>query len=176
MAWINPPPPPDDEVIFTAADGTPWTWGEHRQMESWLKDLEDEDPVVKASREKLDDALAQAGIDPGMGPVVRICEHCGVEEYTLHKLNCPDSKNDLGREAGGYQYLDDTFQPVWLTSVPRTDEFALRHFKNIQLMNPEVNVTYILRRPMHGTAYEMMPFRFDRTLGEEGEVVPIVQQ
>lgn len=175
MAWINPPPPPDDEVIFTAADGTPWTWGEHRQMEGWLKDLEDEDPIVKASREKLDDALAQAGIN-SYEQVIRICEHCSVEEYTIHKLNCPDSVNDLGREAGGYQYLDDMFQVVWTTSVPRTDEFALRHFKNIQMMHEDINVTYILRRSMHGSVYEMMPFKFDRTLGEEGEVIPIVQQ
>lgn len=175
MTWINPPEPSDDTVIWEATDDSPaFTWGDHKRMAATLAEIESEDPVVAAAAERLDAALEKLGIDPN-ARVIRICEHCGVEEYTIHKLNCPDSKNDLGREAGGYQYLDENFQPVWLTSVPRTDEFALRHFKNIQLMHPEVNVTYILRRAMHETEYKMMPFRFDRTLGKEGEVLPIVQ-
>lgn len=175
MAWINPPPPPDDEVLITSADGTTWTWGEHRQMEAWLKELEADDPVTAAARKKLDDTMIEAGIKPDER-VIRVCEFCGVEEFTIHNYGCPSARDDVtGREAGGYQYLDENFQPVWTTSVPRTDEFALQHFKNIQMMHEDINVCYILRRPMHSNEYSMMPFRFDRTLGEEGEVVPIVR-
>ena len=42
-------------------------------------------------------------------------------------------------------------------------------------MNEDQNICYILRRELHGTEFKMMPFRFDRTQGEDGEVIPIVQ-
>ena len=171
MAWIEQPEPSDDTVIWEATDDMPaFTWGDHKRMEATLKEIESEDPAIAAARDRLDEALEKMGMNQRKP---RICEHCGVEEYTIHKLNCPDSKNDIGREAGGYQYLNDRFEVVWTTSVPRTDEFALRHFKNIQMMNEDENVCYIMRRAMHESDYKMMPWRFDRTLGEEGEVLPI---
>lgn len=174
MAWINPPEPSDDTVIWEATDDTPaFTWGDHKRMAATLAEIESEDPALAAASDRLNEGLEKLGISP-FDKVIRICEYCGVQEHTIHKYNCPEAANDVtGREAGAYQYLNDRFEVVLVTSVPRTDEFALRHFKNVQMMNEDENICYITRRAMHESEYKMMPFRFDRTLGEEGEVVPI---
>lgn len=172
MSWIEQPEPHDDTVIFEATDDTPaFTWADHKRMAATLAEIESEDPAVAAARDRLDEGLERLGMNK---PRPRVCEHCGVEEFTVHKYNCPEAANDVtGREASAYQYLNDRFEVVLTTSVPRTDEFALRHFKNVQMMNENENVCYITRRAMHELDFKMMPWRFDRTLGEEGEVIPI---
>ena len=118
MGWVKEPEPTDDTVIWEAtADSPAFTWGDHKRMEETLRHLEATDPMVKKARERLDAAIEELGIEQSKP---RTCEYCGVQEFSLHKLNCPDAVNDTGREAGGYQYLNDRFEVVWTTSTPRT--------------------------------------------------------
>lgn len=174
MAYIKPPPPLDDEVIFTDTSGKDYTWGEHRKMEKMLAELERTDSSVRKAREKLDIRLAEFGIQQ-YGPTILICEHCGEQEFKLHKENCLDYYKDLPvvREAGGYQYLDDRFRIIHTTSVHCNDEEALDYFRIVALMFPsdsDFHVKYIMRREMHETTYKMLPYQYDP---ETKEVTPI---
>lgn len=172
MGYIAPPPPGDDEVIFVDGSGKSYTWGEHRRMEEALKELERSGTDVLEARKRLDATLASNGfIVDDFSPVILICEHCGTKEYLRHDPECQDYYKDLPvtREAGGYKYLDQGLRPIHTTSIPMTDEEALDHFRIVALMfpaEPDVHVTYIMRRPMHEGEYQMLPWRYDVTTGE----------
>ena len=171
--YIKPPEPADHVVIFTTEGGETYTWGEHRQMEAMLAELEEQDELVAMARQKLDYKLREADIET-LEPEL-ICRHCHQPMSKPHDFDCPESNDPahwVKREAGGYEYLDDKLQPVHLTSVPMTDEEALEYFGIVQLMFPtgEVNVTYITRREINGHEFKMMPWKFDK---ETWEVTPI---
>lgn len=173
MGYIVPPPPADDEIIFTK-DGVDWTWGQHRAMEKSLASMEADDQIIKAARTRLDQTLIEHGVytDP-TSVVVRNCEYCGTPEFVRHDEDCRDYYRDLPvtREAGGYRYLDSSFQEITCTSVPMTDEEALEYFGIIQVQFPgDVDVRFIMRRPMHEGEYELMPYYYDK---DKGEVYPI---
>jgi hypothetical protein len=172
MGYIKPPPPPDDEVIFTANDGTTWTWGEHRRMEKSLLELEMTDDEVRKARQRLDDTLARNGYTVEVGPVVLQCEFCGESEYKRHKEDCPDYYKDLPvtREAGAYQWLDENFQIVHQTSVCVNDEEACDYFRIVQVWFPNVNLKYVMRRELRSSEFKMIPWQYDR---ETNAVTPI---
>lgn len=72
----------------------------------------------------------------------------------------------MRREAGGYKYLNDKFEEIHLTSVPMTDREALEYFGIIDLWFQSTSPKYILRRPIEGSKYEMMPFQYDPETGK----------
>lgn len=158
--------------MFTDSKGKPYTWGEHREMEKALDELEAADADVRKARERLDYTLNKHGIRPYAAPPYLICEHCGQSEYVRHAEDCPDYLIDLPvtREAGAYQYLTDKFEIVHSTSAPLNDEEALEYFGMVQLMfpreGPDFWVRYIMRREMHGGEFKMMPWQYNKDVGE----------
>lgn len=177
MNYVNPPPPGDDEIIFTDSEGIAYTWGQHREMERTLDELEKQDTDVKSARVRLENTLAKYGIRAN-APVIKVCEFCGTNEYATHKTSCVDYLKDLPvtREAGAYKYLSDKFEVVHQTSAPLNDDEALGYFGIVQLMfqrDPDLWVRYILRRNLHEDEFKMMPWEFNKDVWE---VLPIVRK
>lgn len=157
---------PDDQLIYPG-----WTWGDHRHMLNILIGLEAEDAAVRAASKKLDTIISRelSPEDYIMAPPK--CPECLTLDGLPHDDDC---KTGPPREAGGYQYLNDRFEPIHTTSVPLTDADALDYFYQVETMfqaNNAFGATgYITRRELKGTKYEMMPFKFDV---EAGEIVPL---
>lgn len=171
MGYVDPPEPADHIVIVEATEDQPaFTWGEHRSMKKMLDEMEDPNhpsfsATVKASSELLDNLL-----ESYRKVTEQVCEFCWKKVSEEHEIDCPDHNDPamwVKREAGGYQYLDDKFVPVHLTSVPMTDEEALDYFKIVSLMfptYPNLWVRYITRREINGTEFKMMPYQFNKDL------------
>lgn len=161
----------DEEEILPG-----WTWGEHREMEKMLAELEGESPTVKKAREALDARLIEAGLMTEDHTRIRICRHCWKQEGVKHDEECPehiDPRLFVKREAGGYQYLTDLLVVAHTTSVPMTDEEAVEYFPVVQLMfTDDTVIQYITRREVLGHEYKMLPWQFDK---EAWEVRPIVR-
>lgn len=177
MGYIKPPEPADDVVLIPGQDGEPdYTWGDQRQMEKWLQELEEDNPAIKVAREKLEAVLDQAGLLGTLPELV--CQFCWRKESEPHEVECPDHNDPamwVKREAGGYQYMDANFRVVHTTSVPMTDDEALGYFGIVQMMFPheseDFHVKYILRREVGGTEYKMMPYTFDKETWGVSDIV-----
>lgn len=63
------------------------------------------------------------------------------------------------REAGGYEYRDEFFGLVDVTSVPKTDAEALEYFKTIHAWGQPA--VFILKREMNDYKYQPMPYKYD---------------
>lgn len=63
------------------------------------------------------------------------------------------------REAGGYEYRDEFFGLVLVTSVPRTDDEALEYFKVVQEWGEPA--VFILKREYEEFTYKPMPYKYD---------------
>lgn len=72
------------------------------------------------------------------------------------------------REAQSYQYLNDKFEELHITSVHATDEEALEYFSFIQTWFINEVVKYVVARRYDGEK-KLLPFTFDN---QSGEVIP----
>jgi hypothetical protein len=167
MSYIKVLIPPDEEEIFPD-----WTWGQHRAMERSLRELEMTDDQVRLSREKLDDKLREAGIDPDAPRDQShfICEFCKKDEWLVHDEDCPDyDPNDRSvREAAAYQFLDENFIELHVTSAPLNDEEAADYFRIVTNWFPDDPPKYVLRKEFGSDTFQMIPWQYIN-----GEVKPI---
>lgn len=167
MSYIKVLIPPDEEEIFEG-----WTWGEHRAMEKSLLQLELDDEQLRDARERLDDKLREAGIDPDAPRDQShfICEFCKRDEWLVHAEDCPDyDPNDKSvREAAAYQYLDEKFVVLHTTSMPLCDDDAVDTFRIVAIWFPNNPPRYVLRKDFGSDEFKMIPWQY-----VEGEVKQI---
>jgi hypothetical protein len=170
MAYIDPPLPPDSVVIWPETDDQPaFTWGDHRKLSAMIDELEESEPAVATARLRLDAAMVETGFMSD-GEIIKICEFCHKPEGKPHDIECRDSDDPslwVKREALSYQYLDDKFVVIHITSVPMTDEEALEYFGLVDLMFPdEVHPKYITRKGLTESTWSMMPYIYDHEANE----------
>lgn len=176
MNYIPAPEPADDVVIVPASEHQPaFTWGDHRMMEKTLKELEASDPNVMLARQRLDDYLEFNGWREG-DPKRLVCSDCRRSPEQPHEEECqyrPARPEEIPvRDAHGYEYYSDKFEPLHMTSCPANDEEALDYFRIVDAFtyDREVRVTYIYKRAWGESEYKMMPYQYFR---ETKQVIPI---
>lgn len=159
MAYVRKPGPPDEEVIFTDHEGNDYTWGQHRQMEKWLKEAEEDDPLVKEARQRLDAALEEVGFQVN-DDIIFWCQWCKQEETRPHLQTCPDWEPPPTREAAAYRYRDASFNIIHTTSVPMTNQEALEYFSVVAVWFDKPP-TYVESREFDSSKFTMLPFVYD---------------
>lgn len=171
--YIDPPEPADHVVIFPAsADMPAFTWGDHRQMQAWLKEAEESDPAIKAARERLDEALVKSGWKDDNGNVVQICKECHKPVNKPHDFECsyrPALPHEIPkRDAHGYAFYDDKFVEIHHSAVCVNDEEALDYFRIVRLMvwTTEHKVKYVYKRALGENDYKMMPYWYEWETGK----------
>jgi hypothetical protein len=162
--------PPDEEEIFEG-----WTWGEHRAIEKSLYQLEMDSDTLAAARQRLDDKLLSAGVDPN-APRDKshfICEYCKRDEWLVHAEDCPDydPADRTAREAAAYQYMDEGFHDLHTTSVPVNDADAVDYFRIVAIWFPSDPPKYLLRKEFGADTFHMIPWQY--VDGEVKEIVPL---
>jgi hypothetical protein len=176
MHYISAPEPADDVVIVPQTGDMPaFTWGDHRAMLRQLEEMESENPMVLKARERLQRYLVENNWLED-GPKRLICAKCGRSPEQPHEEECeyrPARPEEMvQREAHGYEYYSDRFEPVHMTSVPMDDEEALDYFRIIDAIRftEDIRVQYVYKRAWGESEYKMMPYQFNR---ETGQVLPI---
>lgn len=162
MAYVEQPEPADDVVIVPAHGDMPdFTWGMHRQINQWLREAEEDDPAVKAARERLDSFLEKSGLEARKYFSTLVCEHCGRTEVQSHEPTCPDWEEPPQREAAGYQYRDASFNVIHVTSIPATDEEAMDYCRIVAVWFNYKGDVYVEARRFGEGKHKMIPFVYN---------------
>lgn len=102
------------------------------------------------------------------------CEDCGGtprarqmvtwedEDGREYTTTCTSSFHKIvRREAGAYEYLNESLMVLHTTSVPMTDAEALEYFSFVQEWFTTEKVKFIQRRELDAAKFEMMDFFWD---------------
>jgi len=167
--YIKPEDPADDVVILSATESAPkgWTWGDHKAMKKTIDELEANDHVVKDARDKLDARLLDAGF---LEYPVLVCHRCRQPQESPHKEDCPDFRdptmNHGPRWRAGYQFFNEKFEPLHITSIPMDDEEAKKYILKVNEWFPEDRVKYVWARELTEQKYKMLPWVLDVETGK----------
>lgn len=120
------------------------TEAEVQILKSMLLSMDSDDPQVAKIKERLELA------------------HQEIQDAAL--------LNHMDREAGGYGFLNEKFDVLHYTSVPKDDEDAIGYSVLVAGWYPDQEVKYIIRRELMEHKYKMIPYKF-----EEGRWIRIEQ-
>lgn len=65
------------------------------------------------------------------------------------------------REAAGYQYLNEKFEAIHITSVPMTDQEALEYFPIVAVWFNDTAPKYVMKRGFDEHDYKLIPYQYD---------------